>query len=174
MSFLTLTAASAGVTITAQIVTVVIAFVIVLGILYKFAWGPIIQLIDDRAKAITSGFDEITTKTIEAENLRKEYEERLRRIDDEARERMNKAIDEGRKQAADIIESARKESEDIIQKTKASLDLEVDKARLELRREAVEMALSATGKLLDANLDNEQQRKLVTQFVDQVGGSTGS
>jgi F-type H+-transporting ATPase subunit b len=169
-----LAASSAGPTFVAQVATTILAFLIVLAILYKVAWGPILELLDDRRKAIADGFDDIDAKAKAAGDRLREYEEKLRRIDDEARERQNKAIDEGRRQAEQIVAKARHDAEELIEKTRMTLEIERDKARLELRREVVEMTLSATGKLLSANLDDSRQRQLVDEFVTDLAARRAS
>lgn len=169
MSALYLPAASgAGPTMTAQIITVIVAFLIVVWILKALAWKPILLMLDERRERIARSFDEIDRKTADAAALAKEYEERLRRIDDEARDRQNRAIDEGRRTATAIIEKARGEAEEIISKARANLDMEMEKARLQLRTEAVELSLAATGKLLAANMDDERQRQLAREFVEAL------
>lgn len=173
-ALLLLGAGAAGPTFVAQVATTILAFLIVLAILKAFAWGPIVQMLDDRRKAIADGFDDIDAKIKAAEERLREYEEKLRRIDDEARERQNKAIDEGRRQAEQIVDKARHDAEDLVEKTKKSLEIEVDKARIELRREVVEMTLAATGQLLSANLDDERQRQLVDDFVAGLAGGQAS
>jgi F-type H+-transporting ATPase subunit b len=165
MSTLLLLAASAGPTLLAQVVTTVVTFVLVLVVLKVFALGPILKVLDERGTEVSSKFEEIDKRLAEATALQKDYEERLRHIDDEARERQNKAVDEGRRIAQEIVQKARTEAEEIVDKAGMTARMELEKARVELRREVVEMTLFATGKLLDASLDDEKHRNLVDHFV---------
>ncbi len=163
-----LLAASAGSELLAQVITTMITFAIVVVIIKMFALEPVTGLLDERKKRVADQFDDIDRQLAEANAMMKDYEERLKRIDDEARERHNKAVDEGRKMAANLIEKARQDAEEITTKAKASMEMELEKARLDLRRETVEMTLAATGKLLSVNLDDSKQRELVTGFINDL------
>lgn len=168
MNPMLLIGAAGAADIPAQVITTVITFLLVVITLKLMAWKPVLGAIDDRRKQIADNWEEIDRKQAEAEALRKEYEEKLRHIDDEARERLNKAVDEGRRVAEDLIGKARVESEEITRKAREAMDLEIDKARLQLRRDAVELTLAATGKLLDATLDDDRHRQLVDGFLSDL------
>lgn len=160
--------AAAGVTITAQIVTVIIAFFITMFILLKFAWGPIINMIDERRDIIKREFDSIEAKQADLDSKIKDYEERLRQIDSEARERLNSAYDEGKRMAGEVLEEARKASEAMKEKAAADMQLEIEKARVELRDEAVSLTIQATEKLLREELNDERHRKIVSDFITEL------
>lgn len=165
---LVLMGAAAAPELTAQVVTVVISFAIVVAILYAVAWKPVLKLLDDRRSEIEKTFDDIDRKQAESAAMMKDYEERLRRIDDEARERLNKAVDEGRRVAAELIEKARHDADEIAEKARAAMALEIDAARLTLRREAADMALAAAGKLLETEMDDTRHRQTVESFLAEV------
>jgi len=168
MSTLLILGASAAPELLAQVVTIIIAFVLTVGILYAFAWKPILALLDARKAEIVRSFEDIDRKVADAQALIKDYEERIRRIDEEARERMNKAIDEGRRVAGDMIEKARLDSEEIAAKARQSMEMELGQARMQLRRDVVEMTLEATGRLLQIKVDDDRHRQLVNEFIDDV------
>ena len=160
--------ASAAPELLAQVVTIVIAFAITVAILYAVAWKPILALLDARKAEIVRSFDEIDRKVADSEALIKDYEERIRRIDEEARERMNKAIDEGRRVAGELVDKARAEADEIISKAQQSMQMEMAQARIELRRDVDEMTLAATGRLLSVEVDDERHRQLVNDFIADV------
>ncbi len=163
-----LAGASAGSTIAGQVITTVITFLAVLWVLKAFALKPILELLDERKNTVSNEFKELDRKITEADSRLKEYEEKLKHIDEEARERHNQAVDEGRRMAAELIEKARSESEDITEKARQSMRHELEAARIELRREVVEMTLAATGKLLEASMNDERQRQLVDSFISDL------
>lgn len=155
-------------TIVAQIVTIMLGFFIVLWILAKFAWNPIIKTIDDRRELVIKEFETIDQKQALLASQIKDYEERLRQIDGEARERMNKAIEEGRKSAGEIVEEARVQAEEMKRKAAADIKMEIDKARVELRNEIVNLTIGASEKLMRAELNDERQRQLVGNFITEL------
>jgi F-type H+-transporting ATPase subunit b len=168
MNTLLILGASAGPELLAQVVTIIVAFVLTIAILYAFAWKPVLALLDARKNEIVRSFEDIDRKVADAQALIKDYEERIRRIDEEARERMNKAIDEGRRVASDMIEKARLDSEEIAAKARQSMEMELGQARMQLRRDVVEMTLEATGRLLQVKVDDDRSRQLVNEFIADV------
>ena len=160
--------ASAAPELLAQVVTIIIAFALTVAILYALAWKPILALLDARKAEIVRSFEDIDRKIADSEALIKDYEERIRRIDEEARERMNKAIDEGRRVATDIVDKSRAEAEEVVKKAQQTMQMELAQARIELRRDVVEMTLAATGRLLAVEVDDDRHRKLVDDFITDV------
>ena len=165
MSPIYLLAAAPPPALVAQVATVVIAFFVVMYILIKLTWGPILAHIDERRQTIANEFQSIERRQADLESRVKDYEERLRQIDSEARARLNKAIDEGKHLAAEIVEQSRRESDEMKRKAAADIRMEVDKARVELRDEVVKLTIGATEKLLHSKLDDQTHRDLVKTFV---------
>lgn len=151
-----------------QIVTQVIGFVIAVLVLKRFAWGPILKLLDERREAIAGRFAEADTAKQGAERLRMEYEGRMREIDAEARKKMQEAIGEGQRVASQIKEEARREGRDAVARAREEAEHERAKARILLRDDIVEMALSATEKVVGERLDPEKHRRLVDEFIQDV------
>jgi F-type H+-transporting ATPase subunit b len=152
----------------AEAVTTVIGFLIFLWVLRRYAWGPITELLDSRRQAIEDQFDKIETLRIEADALEKQYSDKLRDIEVEARKRIHEAVAEGQRVKEEIVARARTESEEVREKQERLLALEVAKARIEMRDEVVQITLAATEKLLGEALDGERHRRLITEFIAGV------
>ncbi len=171
---ITLCASSAMGTLTAQVVTVVIAFLSVLYILTKTAWKPILAAIDERRESIRRSFEDIEKRQAQLNSQIKDYEERLRLIDEEARQRLNKAVDEGRKVAAEIEAKAKEDAEASLTRARQAIQIEVDKARIELRNEMVALSVGATERLLHTELNDERHRALVASFIAEMQDKSAS
>lgn len=152
----------------AQIVTQIIGFLIALWILKKFAWKPILRLLDERKSKIKSEFDTIGQKKFEVESLTSKYETKLKDIDSLARKKIQEAAKEGQKMALDIKEAARKDAQILIQRAKEELQRDVEKAKVQLRDDLVDMTLAVTEKILQEKLDEEKHKKLITDFINEV------
>ena len=151
-----------------EIITHIIGFLIVLWILKKFAWRPLLNVMDQRHQKIASEFKRIEDISQEAQQRREEYESRIRLIETEAREHINAAVNEGRRVASEIQANARRDAEKIREKARATCEIEVAKAREQLREEVVNLTLLATEKIIHERLDDEKHRALITEFVDQL------
>ena len=137
-------------------------------ILKLFAWGPVTKLLDERQKRIEDGFDEIKRKQADAEKLHEEYAAKLRDIEAEARTKIQAAINEGRRVASEITENAREEAVKITDRSQRNIELEIEKARLELRNEIVALTMATTERLLREKLDEPTHQRMVTTFIEDV------
>ena len=163
--------------ILAQFVVNILAFLLLLLILKKFAWGSLLKLIDDRRAKITSEFESIERTKAELEKLKTDYQKHLDRIEEEARSKIQQAVDEGRRVGAEVEESARAHAREVLEKSKEAIALEVAKARLELKDQVVDLAIQATHKVLQQHLDEETDRRMIEAFIKEINTvdpSTGS
>lgn len=151
-----------------EVLTNIIAFVIFYWVLKRFAWGPITDVLSERQKRIEQGFDDIRRKQDSAVALEHQLDERLRNIETEARARIQEAVAEGRRLAAEITEHAHEEATQITERAKRAVELEVAKARLELRNEIVNMTIAASERLMRQRLDGDEQRRLVGSFIEDL------
>ncbi len=152
----------------AQFVTNIIAFLLLLAILKKFAWGALLKLIDDRRAKIESEFNSIEQTKHELAKLKDEYQASIARIEDEARAKIQAAVGEGRRVAEEIEKQARLGAEQTLEKTKEAVALEIAKARAELRDQVVDLAIQATHKVLRQHLDEETDRRMIEAFTREI------
>jgi len=145
-----------------------VVFLILLWILGRFAWGPILQQVEKREDHIQSSLDEAREHNAEAERLLKEHKAQLA----DARRQANDLIAEAKVAAqelrTELQEEARADAERIRERTQAEIRREWEQARDTIRREAVELALSAASQLLHERLDGARDRELVERFLDEV------
>ena len=151
-----------------QIVTHIIGFVIALWILRRYAWGPILGLIEERQERIRREMAAAEETRRDIEGLRRELEERLRGIDAQARQKLTEAVAEGQRVAAEMKENSRAEAQGLIAKAREEIGRERDKARVALREEMVGLALAAAEKVVAEKMDAGRDRELVRNFLDEV------
>lgn len=149
----------------AQIFSQIIAFLVFFWILKKFTWKPLIALLDERRQRIEAEFDYLEKQKLQLQELREEYENRLKTVESEARAKIQEAIREGRRIAREITDSAREEAQQILTRARQSIELEMAKARIDLRDEVVELVIRTTEKLLQECLDEQKHRELINCFT---------
>ena len=152
-----------------QILTQALGFLILLFILKKIAWKPLLSLLDERREKITSEFQTIDRTKSELLRLEQDYKARLADIDALARQRIQEAISEGQRISVELQEKAREESKNILNKAKENIELEVAKARVELRNQVAALAIKAAEKVIKVELTEERHKRLVTDFIDEAG-----
>jgi F-type H+-transporting ATPase subunit b len=128
-----------------------LVFVALLGILWKFAWGPILEMVQAREDGIQSTLDQAANERGEAAKLLAEHREQMA----DARRQGQQMIAEGKEAG----ERVRRES----------IEREKDAALEELRKESVDLALAAAAKLVQASLDEKKDRELVMGFIEELG-----
>ena len=151
-----------------EVVVQVIGFLIALAILRRYAWKPILGLLDERREKIQASLTDAESTSRKAQELQSELEEQLRSIEATARSKIQEAAREGQSLASDIKNQAREEAKSILTRAREEVDREVERGRRQLKEDVVRIAISAAEKLLGESLDGARQQKLVEEFVDNV------
>lgn len=148
-----------------------VVFLALLGILWRFAWGPILGAVEAREGRIQSALDESAAQREEAARLLAEHKEQLA----DARRQAGEILAEGRAAAdrlrKELEEKARAEAQGIVEGARREIEREKDRALAELRAESVDLALAAAGKLMKQQLDDARHRELVVGFIDELGSA---
>jgi F-type H+-transporting ATPase subunit b len=150
----------------------VVIFALLLIVSWRFAWGPILAALEAREKGIQNSLDEAKSRQEEAAKLLEEHKAQLA----DARRQAGEILAEGR-EAGDRLKKelegkAREESEAILTRARAEIEREKEAALDTLRKESVDLALAAASKLLHAKLDDDQDRKLIMEYVDAISAKS--
>ena len=153
------------------VATQIIGFLLMLWLLRKYAWGPVLALLEARRAKIAGAFDEAEKKNGEALALKARYEQDLRGIDAQARQRLQEAVAEGQKVAAEIKSQAQTESTQRLERAGEEIAREHEKAKEMLKEHIISLATRAAEKILRQELDEPAQRRLAGEFIDEVGAT---
>ncbi len=153
---------------TNEIVAQIIAFLVLLYLMKRFAWKPILKTLDDRRSRIVSEFKNIEDAKAEANKLRSDYSGRLAGIEEEAREKIRIAIENGKLQAEKIREEAREEGSRILAKAQDNIKSEIAKAEEALKEKMVEITIDIAGKVVQERLTVEDDKKIVETFLKEI------
>lgn len=151
-----------------QILTQIIGFLLLLYLLKKLTWKPLITLLDERRERIASEFKNIEKVKEELAKIEEDYKAKLAEIDAQARIRIQESIAEGQRISMEIQDKSREEAKKILSKAKTNIELEIAKAKVELRNEVAALAIRAAEKILREELDGKKQKKLVIDFIEKV------
>jgi F-type H+-transporting ATPase subunit b len=145
-----------------------ITFLVLLGVLSKFAWGPIVKLLDERTRTIHDAIDSARKERAEAERLLAEQKEALVRATREAAELAKRNQQEVEVLRQELTARARKEAAELVADARKQIVEEKSKAVGELRGMAVDLAIDAAARLVKSSLDEKAQRQLVEDFMKQL------
>jgi len=145
-------------------------FLGLLGILWKFAWGPILEMVQAREDGIQSTLDQAANQRDEAAGLLAEHREQMADARRQAQQMIAEGKEAGERVRQGIEEKARAEGDVMIERARESIEHEKDAALDELRKEAVDLALAAAAKLVQESLDEKKDRELVMGFIEELSG----
>jgi F-type H+-transporting ATPase subunit b len=151
-----------------QIITHIIGFLIALWILRRYAWKPLLGILEQRRQKIQADFDAAAARRRDAEETAAQYAARLRDIEAEARAKLQEGVAEGRRIAGEIREQARAEAQQILAKARADIDRDLAKARVELKEQIVGLTVAATERIIRRSLDDAGHRQLIGTFIDEL------
>ena len=151
-----------------QLITQVIGFLIFVWILRKYAWGPILDMLDQRRGKIDGDYEAAEKNLAEAEELRGEFELKLADIKVIEREKVQESVKRGEEMADGIVAKARTQADEAKAKAGQDIELETHKAQLELRDSVVSMAIGAAEKVIGERLDGDLHRKLIQEYIDNL------
>ena len=150
-----------------------VIFLILFWMLRKYAFPPIFKAVEAREKALE---DAIAGAKHDRDEAAKLLEEHRRQIEN-ARGEAQRFIAEGRqvaeKMRTDLLEQARREQQEMLERARREIEAERDRAIIELRREAVDLAIAGASKVIEQNLDNTANRRLVETFLASVASTDG-
>ena len=147
----------------------VLTFVLLLVVLKKIAWGPILDALEARENEIKDALNAAKKAREEAERVSGDYEDSIRKAQAEAQQIIADAKTAGEKVKLDLEIIASEKADEIIEKAKAQIDAERVKVISEIKTVAVEISLSAAAKVIEKNLDSDDNRKLVNKALEAIG-----
>ena len=158
-----------------QLLTTAVGFVFFVMILGKFAWGPILNVLDERRSKVEDDYASAEKNLADAEQLKGEFESKLADIKAIEREKVQEAVKRGEVLADSIVTKARTSADDTKNKAAQDIELETHKAQIELRDSVVAMAIGAAEKVVGERLDDDLHRKLIREYIDGLdGGATNA
>ncbi len=147
------------------IVWTLITFFVVLLVLRATVWRPLLGALDEREKRISDALETAERSRKEAQSLVEEHQQKLQDADAEAREIVRLAREAAEKVDQEIVSNARQEAQRTTEQARRAIESEKQAAIAELRTETADLAVKAAGALIEANLDDERNRKLVEDLI---------
>ena len=162
-----------GINLTNLLVQLV-AFALFIYLFWKFALGPITKMKDAREERIGQSLDRAQEIERELQNTRAQNEEILNESRREAQTILQSARDLSEQNIARSREQAQVQADEMIEKARLALSSEVRQARSELRQEVADLAVLAATKIVRANIDREDQTRLIDEALAEAGGRNGN
>lgn len=151
------------------IIVYVVNFGLVLFVLQRFAFKPVQDMLAKRQQQISEGLSAAAKANEEAAQQRAEFERQLAQERQAAQAEAQKASEATEKMRQDILQAARKEAEEIKVKAREEAEQERQQVMADLRKQAADLSMQMTRKVVGEAVDENAQRKLVSQFLANLG-----
>jgi F-type H+-transporting ATPase subunit b len=151
-------------------VATLVLFALFAFVLAKFAWGPLLQAIEGREKAVRDEVLGATKANAEAQALLAQHKEMLRQAGREREEMVVRAKQDAEAFKNDLMAKARSEADQIVERAKAQIEREKGQAIQELRTQVADIAMEAAAKIVKSSLTPEAQKKLVGDYISSLPG----
>jgi F-type H+-transporting ATPase subunit b len=152
-----------------QVLTQILGFLLMVWILRRYAWGPLLGMLEARRQKIAGEFKEAERLKAEAVELKARYDAELKTIEAQARQRITEAVAEGQRVAGEIRAQAQTDAAARLENAADEIMREREKAKEVLKEQVISLSLRTAEKILRQKLDDASQRKLAGEFIDEVG-----
>lgn len=153
-----------------DIVWSILNFFVLLAILNKFLYKPILAILENRKEEIRSNLQNAKTAEEEADKLRQAYKKQLQEAKHEAKDIIDAAHSMAEQRKKEIINEARGEAVEITEKAQATIREEKEKALAQLREEVASLVVLAAGRVIDKSITRQDHEKLIRDTIQEVEG----
>lgn len=146
----------------------IVTFLVLLGLLAKFAWGPLLQALEGRQEAIRKALDDAAQAKAELERLQRESAAMMAKARQEADAIINRSRADAEALRDDLRAKARAEADGIVKNAERQIQAETARAVLQIRQEAVDLSVAIASKIIQRNLTKEDNEKLIDETLRQL------
>jgi F-type H+-transporting ATPase subunit b len=146
----------------------IITFLVLLYFLAKFAWRPLLRMLQVREDTIRKSLDDAKQAKQELERLTQESAQIIRNAHTEAGSIIARSRSDGEKLREEIKQKARLEGENIIREARRQIEAETGKALRQIRGEIADMSVAIASKLTHRNLTREDNSQLIEETLKQI------
>ncbi len=151
-----------------------VGFLILMTVLVKFAFGPLFKMLEARQTHIQGNIDEAQARRDEMVRLQHDYEDRLAKIEDEARDKIQAAVRDAQAARDEILAKAKADSGIIVERARQEIEQEKRKALIEMRDQVAELAIGAASRVVKTNLDGANHARLIDDVIAGLGTAESS
>jgi F-type H+-transporting ATPase subunit b len=146
----------------------IVTFLVLLTLLAKFAWNPLLAALETRQNAIRKSLDDAQQAKVELERLNIESGHIIQRARVEAEAVISQSRADGDRLREEMRAKARTEADHIVKNAERQIQLETSRALEQIRREAVDLSVMIASKIIQRNISKEDNERLIDEALRQV------
>ena len=145
---------------------------IIFGLLFlllaKTAWKPIISSLKSRENAIADSLSRAEQAKADAERMMAENKLERQRAEEETQKALREGREYAEKMRQDLMAKAGEEAKKLLEHARAEIKRDTQAAIITLRNEAADLAIMATSKLLDENMNDERHKRVINKMIAEL------
>jgi F-type H+-transporting ATPase subunit b len=146
----------------------IVTFLVLVGLLARFAWRPLLDALDRRQEAIRKSLDDAKQARVELERLRTESSQILAEARTEADAIITRTRADAGRAGEEMKVKARADAENIVRNAERQIELETSRALQTIRAEAVDLSIAIASKILQRNLTKEDNERLIGETISEI------
>ncbi len=146
----------------------IVVFLVLVTLLRKFAWGPLLQALEARQQTIRQSLDDADKAKQELQRLQQESAQIVREARVEAESIISRSRSDAERLKEEIRQKARADAESIVRTAERQIQLETQQALRQIRNEAADMSVAIASKLIQRNLSKEDNQRLIDDALRQI------
>ena len=146
----------------------IVTFLVLLALLARFAWRPLLQALESRQETIRKALDDAQKARQELEQLNQQSEQIIRQARVEADSIITASRADAERLREELRQKARGEAEGIMKSAQRQIELETARALQQIRREAADLSVAIASKLIQRNLSKEANQRLIDEALAQL------
>jgi F-type H+-transporting ATPase subunit b len=143
-------------------------FLVLLALLAKFAWRPLLDALERRQESIRAALDDAKQAKRELERLQSESQRILAEARTEAESIITRTRDDASRFREELRQKAQQEASAIVKNAEKQIELETARALQQIRHEAVDLSVAIASKLLQRNVSREDNERLIEETFRQL------
>jgi len=148
-------------------------FLVLVGLLARFAWRPLLQALDARQQSIRQSLDDARRAKQELERLHTESAKLLAQARVEAAEIVSRSRTDADRLREELKEKARTEAAGLLKNAERQIELEASRAIQQIRQEAIDISIEIASKVLQRNVSREDNERLIEETFKQLEATRG-
>jgi len=149
----------------------ILTFLVLVALLTKFAWKPVMQMLDVRQEAIKKALADADIAKRELERLQEESAQIIRKARVEAESIVSKSWSDGEKLREEMKVKAKAEADAIVKESQRQIEIETGRALRQIRSEVADLSIAIASKLIQRNVSKEDNDRLIQDTLKQIDSS---
>jgi F-type H+-transporting ATPase subunit b len=145
-----------------------VIFALFAWVLGKFAWGPLLKIVDERERSIRDQVEVAERAAAEARDTLAKHQELLKSASREREELLARAAKDAEAIRLELVGKARAEAEAAVARAREQMQREREQVVSELRAQVADIAVEAASRIVKSSLDESAQRKLVDDYIESL------